>query len=214
MRRILALALAVGILGLADIAQAADHNMGLEFGFSGLSNLGVSPVQAGSIGVKKLMSPDNYVLARFGFGISSDTNEASDDDFTDAKDGTTTVGVGLGLQHYMPVCDGLAPYVGGLFQVGYTSATEEPSTADPAPAGTMTKETTTTMMFGVVAMAGVEWFFKPCLSLSGEYTFGFSYNSTKREWEYQGNPSIEDKSHGLDIGPFSAAGVRLTAYWD
>jgi len=214
MRKILALALAVGILGLADMAQAADHNQGVEFGFNGLSALGVSPVQAGQIGVKKLMSPDNYILARFGFGISSDTDEASDDDFTDAKESTTAFGVGLGLQHNMPVCDGLVPYVGGLFQLGYSSTGEEPSTADPAPAGTMTKETTKTMMFGVVAMTGFEWFFKPCLSLSGEYTFGFHYNSTTREWEYQGNPSIEDKSHGLDIGPFQAAGFRLTAYWD
>ncbi|GEM_PF-2637650 len=221
MKRLVALALGLAVMGMADGVGAQTHDMGMEFGFNGLSSLGVSPVRSGQIGIKKAIGPDNYLIARFGFGMSRDTNEGQpigSTNYTDEKDGTTQFGLGVGVQHNMPACNGLVPYVGGLLQLTRSSTFNEPSTVDPPPSGTLTKSTTTAMSFGVVAMAGGEYFIRPCLSLSGEYTFGFSYNSTTYEWEYvgasKGVMADEDKTTGFDFGPFYTAGFRLTVYWD
>jgi opacity protein-like surface antigen len=216
MKRLVVLALAIGMFGFAEIAEAQDHDMGLEFGFNGLSTLGVTPVQAGQIGIKKAIGPDNYGVVRFGFGLSRDTDEGQPvgtTNFTDKKDGTTEFGVGIGVQHNCPACNGLVPYVGGLLEFGRSSTFDEPSVQDPPPAGTLTKSTSTTMSFGFTAMAGAEYFIRRCLSLSGEYTFGFSYSSTSYEWTYQGQASMEDKTKGFAFGPFYTAVLRLTAYW-
>lgn len=216
MRRIGAVVVAVSLIGLVSAAEAQNHNQGVEFGFSGLSNLGVSPVQSGTIGVKKAIGPDNYLLARVGIGISRDTNEGDtigSTNYTDEKDGTTQFGFGVGLQHNMPACNHLVPYVGGMVTFNHTSTFEEPSLAEPTQTGDNTKNTTSTMSFGLRGMVGCEYFVRDCLSLSGEYNFGFSYSSTSWEWEYQGQPSMEDKMSGFDFGPFYTAVLRLTAYW-
>jgi len=188
--------------------------MGVEFGFSGLSNIGLSPVKGGSIGVKKAMDGDNYFIGRFGFGLSRDTDEAMATGWTDEKDGMMQFAAGLGLQHNLPACNHLVPYLGGMVEFSYSSSYNEPSVQEPVAANTLTKTTTSGMGLGLKAMVGGEYFFWQCMSLSGEYTFGFSYTSSKTEWEYEGADNVESKMSGFDFGPFSTANVRLTMYWD
>ena len=65
----------------------------------------------------------------------------------------------------------------------------------------------------LIAFIGGEWFFTKCMSLSGEYNFGFGYDRNNTKHEYQNQDDVESKSSGWDFGPFSTAAVRLTMYW-
>ncbi|MCK4547908.1 MAG: hypothetical protein KAW17_10760 [Candidatus Eisenbacteria sp.] len=233
MKRLVALALAVAVIGLTGVAAAenddecgccGEFNMcedtfekGLEFGFSGLSNIGVNVVKKGSIGIKKWMGNDNYGILRFGFGMTSDTDEATQDGVTDYKVGSTEFDVAVGVQHNMGCCGNcLVPYVGGLVKVDRTSSYTEPTVQENIPAGSIvtTKTTSSTLGLDLMCFVGGEWFFTKCMSLSGEYTFGFGRSSTKGETEIHGADNTESKSSGWDFGPFKTANVRLTMYFE
>jgi hypothetical protein len=237
MKRLVVLALAIAVVGLPGMAMAEcdccgevdacndTYEKGLEFGFSGLCNIGVSTVKYGSIGVKKAMGPNQMGILRFGVGMNRDTQEPGPtllpgvnpddyDDYSDQKTGTTMLDVAAGMQMYKPCCGNcLLPYIGGLVKVDYSSNFTEYCLHDNAPDGTDTKKSTTTLGLDLLCFVGGEWFFTKCMSLSGEYTFGFGYERSNTKTESKNDDDLEDKSAGWGFGPFNTAAVRLTMYW-
>lgn len=213
MKRIVVLTIVLTML-CVGAQSALAYEKGLQFYFGGLDNMNVSPVMDGAIGFKKAMG-DDYLLARFGFGLETDTDKSIVDNMSDAKDTDICLSLGVGIQKYLaPEEYQVRPYVSVLGEIEYLSSKEEPSVVDDPTTNTVLEEKSTSMGFGASGAIGAEYFFKPTVSLSAEYSYGLMYTSSKYSQDIQGVTTNDIESSGLDFGPFYAWGMVLTYYWD
>lgn len=152
-----------------------------------------------------------------------------------SKHSTMNINLGAGLEKRVGSTRVVGVY-GAMFNIGFgTEKTKNEFgnalSADNPASNTTEVKMGSTFMLGLNAFAGIEWFFAPKMSLSGEYTWGLSMTSTGTgetttdTWDgakvvtttIEGSPNdgVNDKvSHfGIDTGVSGAALLGLNFYF-
>ena len=210
--------LVIANLAFAGEPMTSQGTKGLQFGFSGLNNLGLSSVWApggyNSIGMKYYISDDLALRPALMFGFGSTTTKAAATGNSDAKLSNMGIGLQLGLQSNAVKSGSFVGYMGGGASFALMTTTNEPSvSSSPAP-GTTTKATTTSLNIGVGVLMGFEYFIYDHISLGGEYQLGVTLGSGSSEATITGATSTSkvDAPSTFGVG-FQTVAFTLTAYW-
>ncbi len=198
----LAVAIAAVIAFTGPLAEAQTQNVtaagnkAVLFNFTGLSNLNLGGYEGG-IGGKYYISDGVAVRGMLNFMVDNNTTKGAAN-FTDATDNRFAFGLGAGLEYHLPLASKVSPYVGGLVSFTTSARTITPSVFT---GNTANSTKTTSTIFGLGGIAGVEYFFNRNISLAAEYQFGLNYNSST-------NPGTDELSVG-----FQTAGLTLAVYF-
>ncbi|HMN04956.1 MAG TPA: hypothetical protein PKD45_04450 [Flavobacteriales bacterium] len=192
------------------------------------------------IGGKKLIDSNTAYRGqiRLGFGSHKETEKvqslasgATADDMVDnvTKNGFMGIDLGFGLEKRVGSTRVVGVY-GAMFDIGFGSGKTtyeygNAITATNPGARTTESKDGSTFGLGLRAFAGIEWFFAPKMSLSGEYTWGIGMSSTgfgsttTEEWKDNAvsskttdNTTGKENNFTIDTG-ISGASVGVNFYF-
>lgn len=208
--------LAVALLLVAGVAHAGEINTvggtkALIFGFSGLSNLGLSGHQGTyGIGARYYFQEQLAIVPGIQFGLSATTTKAQADDYSDEKTGSATFGLSCAIEKHITGPKSVSPYVGVGACFSSSATATEPSIPDNAPQNTLERTTVGEFSFGGFLMAGFQWSFAGPMTLGGEYRANLGFSSGSTEREYVDAPKQKsNETSGFNIG-FSTASIFLS----
>ncbi len=145
--------LLVGIVVAQDATpKNKQGDMGIMFGFSGLSILGVDNYMSG-VGIKYFIQDDLALRGGFGFATKS---------IPDVDENPMDFGLNAGVQYNFTSSGPVVGFFGGSL---FFNSHKAQGIADP------------TNTFGLLALFGAEWFPWNSVSLGAEYGLGFSSSS-------------------------------------
>lgn len=201
------------VVALCGSMAFAENDMGMTFTFNGLSNLGVNTINNGTIGLKKAMGPDQWLLVRVGGGFGKDTGQAGDPANSDPEETDILLNAAVGIQKNMAETDRVVPYIGGMVGFDWMQNKVTPELPSSPANNTLLETKMTELGFGAWGMLGFEYFVRESVSLGGDYTFGFMYNKDKTSTDWQGAGTIDSESSGFDLGPFGAVNAVINVYF-
>ena len=203
------LIVAVGLLTVASLVQAAEvettkGTRQLVFGFSGLSDLGVTTYEGG-LAVRHYLNDGVAIKPGLQFNLGSRTTEPEGEE----KDKVNDTGFGVNCileKHLTGATKSISPYLGVGAGLHMNKHKVEPG-EDNA-----TVMTTTMFDLGVMGVIGFEWAFADGMSLGAAYTAGVDIGSGKIKAEPANGNSSEDKASEMDLG-LGLLGVELSVAW-
>ncbi len=184
-------------LTLATAAEASAQTLNVAkqgdkavlFNFNGLSALNLTAYQGG-LGGKYFIEDNLAVRGMLLFGMNNQTTGGTPEITND----NMTFGISAGIEDHLPLTSQISPYVGGVLSFQTTAGTTN--------SGIGISKTTTTV-FGLGAVGGIEYFFNQNLSLSAEYQFGFnSTNSTSSGASNQSDFTLGFQTVGLTLAAY------------
>lgn len=166
--------------------------------------LGDSPVSINGIKFRKFTS--DYSAIRLEVSMTSNTDRTVsrqdgqlqipfgetlvDNPLTNSSDGSFSLNIRPGIEKHFDGTNRLSPYVGGVLDIGFSSSTQKNEHWGPETLGNTGAETnannyaeweqktkTGSIMFGLGAVAGMDFYFADNLYLGAEFGFGFGFTS-------------------------------------
>ncbi|MCE2504654.1 MAG: outer membrane beta-barrel protein [Chlorobi bacterium] len=199
--------------------REASGDFALLFDLSGLGDLALqglyggqldSTTVSGGFGAKYLISDKLALRGAIGFFRTSGTDtfnfQQGSGQSLSSDISTTTVMIAPSLTYNISTSNSVAGYVGGGLQ--YIAATTSVDVNDTT-AIFSSKSSSTASGFGGGAVFGIEWFPWENVSLSAEYTFGFTTSSSSVEYTVENITTTVESPSTTGIG-ISSRG-RLTA---
>ncbi len=188
------IAILISILAVSTTAEsqtltvAKKGDRAVLFNFVGLSTINLNGYQGG-IGGKYFISNSLALRGLLLFGMDNKTTNGT----PNLTDDYLSYGVGGGLEYHLALASSISPYVGGAFSFQNSVETTNPGA-----------NRTTSTVWGVGAIGGVEYFFNQNLSLSAEYQFGLTSTNI--------NPAFGPKNTEFQLG-FQTVELTLAAYF-
>jgi len=230
-----ALAVVITAFFISGIALAQDVQpvvkqgaKSINFTFGGLGSFGLSGAGVNG-GISGSYFLDQNTAVRVGLQVYSYSSKTPWNDFSGngsnpGSDGSTSqFALGIGAD-YLTFISALTPrvrpYMGAGISLTTQSSDTKPALANSAANGSLTetKNGTTAdgLTFGLIGIAGAEFFLYPEVSLSAEYQLNvFSLTSRSDQVQsYKGVPSVTTKQgSSTTIFGFGAAGATLHIYF-
>lgn len=208
------------IVGVTNISQAQDEanitrpstkagSAAWVFSFGGLSDLGMNAMPIGlgggggatGIGYKYYLSDDMALRARLGFNNSS----SGADTLSTGKNSSLNYGIAVGVEmHTRPVYS-TSPYFGAQLSFAGNSSTNTKKIA-----GTSFESKSSGSSLGIGVFAGFDWYFTHAIAVGGEYSLGFSTNSSSSPGATSG--ATVDNPSSSTIG-ISSGNVHLVVHF-
>ncbi len=208
------------IVGVTNISRAQDEanitrpstkagSAAWIFSFGGLSDLGMKAMPIGlgtvgatGIGYKYYLSDDMALRARLGFATSS----SGADTLSTGKISLLNYGIAVGVElHTRPVYS-TSPYFGAQLSFAGNSSTTTNKT------GTTSFESKSSgSSLGIGVFAGFDWYFTHAIAVGGEYSLGFTTNSSSSPNPSTSGATIDNPSSS-SIG-ISSGNVHLVVHF-
>lgn len=233
MKRLIALMTAALLVSSVLVAQeiqpaAKAGAKSINFTFGGLGAFGIGPAGVnGGISASYFLSNDAAV--RVGLQVVSNSstqpwNDLSGNGTNPGSDGSTsTFGLGVGADYLMYVpamTPRVKPYLGAGVFVATNSSSTKPAISNTAGNGATTEikngNGNEGLAFGLIGIAGAEFFLYSEISLSAEYQLNvFSLTSRSDQViSYKANPSVTTKQgSATQILGFGTFGATLHIYF-
>ncbi len=226
MKQIFAVLVAVVMLFSAVSAQdfqmkslgAGDESINFTFGGLGNFGLGAAGISGGISGTY-FLSGDAAVRVGLQVASSSSTTPANPAAGQTGKDGeSSSFALGLGGDYlmYLKTSGRVRTYVGGGLQISMSSNSSKSVVNTTAGVQTETKNVSPAgTTFGLMGIAGAEFFIYPELSISGEYNLNlFSLTSKKDTEVTTGSTTVTTKNgSSTQLLGFGAAGATVHIYF-
>jgi opacity protein-like surface antigen len=228
MNKVLAVVIAAMLVSTVALAQdvqpvvkAGAKSLNFTFGGFGAFGLGAAGVNGGISGSYFLKED---AALRVGLQVYSHSTTSPWNGTNPGSDGSTSVfalGIGADYLSYMnALTPRVRPYLGAGVSFTMQSSDYKPALPNPPGSGSLTETKGGTngdgLTFGVLGIAGAEFFLYPEISLSAEYQLNiFSLTSSADLVNsYQGQPSVTTKQgRATTILGFGSAGAGLHIYF-
>jgi len=186
----------VSYAGDSPAAKTKAGDKGLIFTLYGLNNLGAGEFNGGIGG--KYFFMDNHAV-RFGIGFLT----GSEEDPAGNKDEASAFSIYPAYLFHFATPNSVTAYTG--IEVGFVTGSTEYKPA----LGTSSKSSTT--MFSIGVLLGVEWFAWEHVSLGAEYQLG--YMSQTEKVTPPGGTEQETKTSGFGTVAMNGTAFRITFYF-
>lgn len=233
MKKIIVLMIAALSASSALVAQeiqpaAKAGAKSINFTFGGLGAFGIGPAGVnGGLSASYFLSHDAAVRVGLQVVSNSSTQPWNDPTTTGTNPGsdgsTSTFGLGVGADYLMFVpamTPRVKPYIGAGVFVAMNSSSTKFAISNAAGTGTATERKNGNgnegLAFGLVGIAGAEFFLYPEISLSAEYQLNvISLTSlSDRVLSYKGSPDVTTKQgSATQILGFGTLGATLHIYF-
>ncbi len=167
-----------GVRGDASGAETHKGDKGLSFTVSGVSDVSLGELEGG-IGGKFWVSDALATVVAVGFGSDRSTTAYPNPDYSYARHSTNSFSVFAGLEDHFLFKGNFSPYAGAGVRFGVSGSTYHPSLSisDPYP-GSVRKEETSEMSYGIRGFCGLEYFFADWISLAAQYQIDYGDSRT------------------------------------
>ncbi len=128
----------------------------------------------GGFGAKYFIQNNLAVRGMLLFGTDNTTQKG----FGGAKTSTLDFGIAGAAEYHLNPAPGVSPYVGGAISYFNSGITTNSG-------GIGGSNTETTTSFGVDALAGVEFFLGPNVSVAAEYQYGIKSSNTQGQSDFE-----------------------------